>query len=37
MPLRAATWANTLALLVDGFGVHWTVEATGSAQHSADR
>lgn len=32
MPLRATTWANTLAVLIDRFGVHWTIEATGNAQ-----
>lgn len=31
MPLRATTWANTLAVLIDRFGVHWSIEATGNA------
>lgn len=32
LPLRQTTWANTLGVAVDKFGVHWTVEATGSGQ-----
>jgi PhnB protein len=32
MPLRATAWANTLAALIDPFGVHWTVEAAGDGQ-----
>lgn len=30
LPLRPTTWANTLGVLVDRFGVHWTVEARAS-------
>jgi PhnB protein len=26
VPLRQTTWANTLGVLVDKFGLHWTVE-----------
>lgn len=31
VPLRQTTWANTLGVLIDKFGIHWTVEAIGAA------
>ena len=30
LPLRQTTWANTLGVVIDRFGLHWTVEAAAS-------
>ncbi|MEO5934819.1 MAG: VOC family protein [Duganella sp.] len=34
LPLRQTTWANIYGVLIDKFGLHWTVETTSIAQPS---
>jgi PhnB protein len=34
LPLRPTTWAGTLGVLIDRFGVHWMLEAGGDGAAS---